>query len=122
MTEVRRLRKDRGLTQVALAKAAQLSVATIQRMEQSPLKRKGGISISAAVAVARALEEEIDVVFNNFVLNPTQGRPAHTGASLNPPKHIRPAAHCPNPSCNMELPNSACAGSECENCSASLAA
>jgi hypothetical protein len=64
-------------------------------MELSPSKRKGGISISSAVAVARALEVEIEVLFHKFVLNPTQGRPAHTGTKLNLLKHIQPNIFCP---------------------------
>lgn len=120
MTEVRRLRKERGLTQAELARIARLSQMTISRMEMSPDKRKGGISISSAVAVARALEVEIDVLFHNFVLNPTQGRPAHTGTKLNLLKHVQLDIFCPK--CNTKVSNLAAENGQSECCEAELAA
>jgi DNA-binding XRE family transcriptional regulator len=120
LTEVRDLRIKRGLTQKKLALAADLSQATICRMEMSPRERKGGISLESAVSVARALEVDVLDLFRGFVLNPTQGRPAHTGAKLNLIKHIRTTVVCPK--CNMLVSLMDAAGGLSECCAASLAA
>jgi DNA-binding XRE family transcriptional regulator len=114
LTEVRDLRIKRGLTQKKLALAADLSQATICRMEMSPRERKGGISLESAVSV------DVLDLFRGFVLNPTQGRPAHTGAKLNLIKHIRTTVVCPK--CNMLVSLMDAAGGLSECCAASLAA
>jgi DNA-binding XRE family transcriptional regulator len=120
LTEVRRLRKERGLTQKELAIAADLSQATICRIEKNPRERKGGISLESAVSVARALDIDVTDLFRGFVINPTQGRPPHSGTKLNYTKPIRISIVCPKCNTLVSLKDAADGLSEC--CSAALAA
>lgn len=120
MTEVRRLRTERGMTSQALADAARVSIATIRRMEQSSGKRKGSINITSACLVARALGVEVDKVFPDTELTEV-GRSAQTGGNYNT-KPIQIVRICPNPCCKMQVPNGVPADGTCEYCDASLAA
>ena len=120
MTELERLRKERGLTKKALAETAQLSTHTIARMEMSPKERKGGISIASAVAVARVLDVDLETSFPNFVLNPTQGRPAGSGCSVNLRMPVQLVVSCPGCGTQVSTRESVIGLSEC--CTAKLAA
>ncbi|MBC7565226.1 helix-turn-helix transcriptional regulator [Candidatus Saccharibacteria bacterium] len=120
LTKVRSLRKEQGLTQVELAKASGISSITIIRMEMDPTKRRGGISIASACAVARTLGVELDVLFPNTVLNHTQGRPIQSGAEMTLTGPIQIIATCPR--CGTQVSNRERAAGSSECCEATLAA
>jgi transcriptional regulator with XRE-family HTH domain len=120
LTEVRRQRTARGLTQTKLAKTAGVSVVTIQRMEQHPRNRKTGISIESACAVARALEVELDALFPNTVLNYSQGRPVQSGGSYAiKTKTVHQTTYCPGCGTQVSVRERLAGQSDC--CEAKLA-
>lgn len=119
MTEVRRQRKARGLTQKALAEIAGIAPVTIYRMELDPRDRKGGISIDSACAVARALEVEVNVLFPNTVLNYYQGRPVQSGGSY-ATKTARKIESCPE--CGTQVSTRERYAGQSDCCEAKLAA
>lgn len=120
MTNVKSLRIKRGLKQAELAKASGLSKNTIGRMEMDPTKRRGGISIESACAVARTLGVDLDELFPNTVLNHTQGRPIQTGADRTPTRPIQIIATCPKCGTQVSASERVAGSSEC--CEATLAA
>lgn len=88
LTEVERLRKERGLTQQALARAAGVSATTISRMEHPPYR----ISIESACDVARALGIELGKLYQGGTISYGVGRPVRTGRPINKVK--RAEARC----------------------------
>lgn len=121
LTEVRRQRIKRGLTQKQLAEIAGIAPKTIHRMEQSPRDRKAGISIESACAVARALEVELDALFPNTVLNYNQGRPVQTGGSYTiKTKTVHETVVCPG--CGTEVSIREQTENKSDCCEATLAA
>lgn len=108
----------RGLTSKELAVAAQVSIATISKMEQCSEKRKGNINITSACLVARALGVAVDEVFPNTELTEV-GRPAQTGGSYgdHAERKIATCAECGTQVSNRERSDGL---SDC--CSAKLVA
>ena len=58
MTTLERLRRDRGLDQMELAKLASVAQSTISRIE-----RGGGVTAPTALALARALGVTVEDLF-----------------------------------------------------------
>jgi transcriptional regulator with XRE-family HTH domain len=78
---VRHLRRSKGLTQEALAEAADLDVRFLQRIERG----ETNLGVAAVVALADALNVSIGMLFRKAkLLEATPGRPAKPGRSAKP--------------------------------------
>jgi len=75
---VRRLRRFQGLTQEALAEAADLDVRFLQRVERG----ETNLGVAAVVALADALNVSVGTLFRKAkLLKATPGRPAKSERS-----------------------------------------
>ena len=121
MTEVQRLRIERGLTMVQLADLAKISQQTIFKMEQDPSNRTSKISPAAAHAVAEVFDKELSSLFRTTELSDGNvGRPIRTGGELTNTQPIRIISFCPD--CNQQVSAREKNDGESECCSAKLAA